>query len=68
MTPLTPSERAAVEAAVAAGKVQRMPAPCPYWGGRFDRLIQGGVELQGESERKRLQFGRLGRPVVRGKA
>lgn len=57
-TPWTPSERAAIDAAVTAGKVQRLPAPCRFWGGRFDRLPFGGVELQGEPERRRLQFGR----------
>ena len=58
MTPWTPSERAAIDAAVTAGKVQRLLAPCAFWGGRFDRLPFGGVELQGEPERRRLQFGR----------
>ena len=67
MTPWTPSERAAIDAAVTAGKVQRLPAPCAYWGGRFERLPFGGVELQGEPERRRLQFGRVPRQVARGK-
>lgn len=67
MTPWTPSERAAITAAERAGKVQRLPAPCRFWGGRFDRLPFGGVELQGEPERRRLQFGRVPRQVARGK-
>ena len=67
MTPLSASERAAITAAERAGKVQRLPAPCAFWGGRFERLPFGGVELQGEPERRRLQFGRVPRQVARGK-
>lgn len=66
MTPWTPSERAAIDAAVTAGKVQRLPTT-PFWGGRFDRLLLGGVELADEPERRRLQFGRVPRQVARGK-
>lgn len=47
MTPLSASERAAITAAERAGKVQRLPAPCPYWGGRFDRLPNDGDEIEG---------------------
>ncbi len=57
MTPWSPYERVAIDAAVTAGKVQRLPTT-QFWGGRFDRLPFGGVELQGEPERRRLQFGR----------
>ncbi len=67
MTPWTPSERAAIDAAGTAGKVQRLPSPCAFSGGRFDRLLLGGVELAGEPERRRLQFGRVTRQVARGK-
>ena len=72
MTPWTAKELAAIDAAVTAGKVQRLPSPCAFSGGRFDRLFLGGVELAGETERRRLQFGRLDlqrleRQVARGK-
>ncbi len=63
MTPWTAKERAAIDAAERAGKVQRLPTT-QFWGGRFDRLLLGGVELTGEPERRRLQFGRQ---VARGK-
>ena len=67
MTPWSPYERVAIDAAMAEGKIQRLPSSCPYWGGRFDQLLLGGVELTGEPERRRLQFGRVTRQVARGK-
>jgi hypothetical protein len=58
MTPLTPAERAAIDAALAAGKVQRVES-CPFWGGvKFERLPNGGEEMEGESERLRMRIKR----------
>ena len=48
------TERAAIDAALSAGRVQRV-ASCPFWGGvRFEALPNEGEELTGEAE---------GRPV-----
>ena len=52
MTPLSPSERAAITAAERAGRITRLPSPCAFSGGRFDRLFLGGVELPGGSYKK----------------
>lgn len=58
MTPLSASERAAITAAERAGKVQRLPSPCAFSGGRFDRLPNDGEEMEGaeESSRNRRFF------------
>lgn len=64
MTPWTPSERAAITAAERAGRITRLPSPCPYWGGRFDRLLNDGEEMEGQDARPG-RFGYSRRPLCK---